>query len=270
MNLNTDELQDLISLFHKFTGIRYTEEKIYLFQNRLSKFITPSRFSNYREFIDALKRDKNGHLREEFINQLTTNFTYFFREPKHFRFLQHVYIHKFHKEREIRLWSAAASGGHEAYSMAISLEPLSKKKGKPFRIIGTDIALDKIDHAREGLYKKTEIENYLHKRAIDEYFTPEGENLRVKNSIKNRVQFNVLNIMGAYPFKKEFHIIFLRNILIYFKKEEKEQILNKLANYLHPHGYLVISLSESLTGLKVPFKHVKHSIYVHTKHLHDL
>lgn len=270
MTITPDELQTLISLFHRFTGIRYTEEKIYLFQNRLSGFISPTRFSSYREFIKALQSDKNRQLREEFINQLTTNFTYFFREPKHFRFLQHIYIHKFHKEREIRLWSAAASGGHEAYSMAISLESLSRKSGKPYRIIGTDIAQDKIKHAKEGLYKRAEVENFLHIRAIDEYFTQEGDNLRVKNSIKNKVQFDVLNIMGAYPFKKEFHIIFLRNILIYFKKEEKEQILNKIATYLHPHGYLVISLSESLTGLKVPFKHVKHSIYVHTKHLHEL
>lgn len=259
-HLKPSELSQLIEIFRKLTGIRYSREKLYLFENRLAKYVGDNRqYPTYSEFIIAL--EQNRELRNSLINSLTTNYTYFFREDKHFRFLRYILQHKFQDEMELRLWSAAASGGHEAYSMAISLLGRHSDPRKSFKILATDIASEKIASAKLGLYNNEDIEGHITEESIKKFFLKTSTGYQVKDFVKNHINFSILNIMGPYPFKKEFHVIFLRNILIYFKPEEKELILNKISNYLHPQGYLVISLSESLTGLNTPFKHVTSGIH---------
>ncbi len=265
------QLKQLIDIFKELTGIQYKEEKIYLFENRLNKYVSgDSIYKDYASFIKALKDNKNTKLRADYINELTTNFTYFFREPIHFRFIQHIFRSKFQKEKDIRIWSAAASGGQEAYSIAIALKAIQSEVNKTFRIIGTDIAANKITGAKIGLYSTDEIDEYMEPNSIIKYFDESSNGYSIKQIIKQHVQFAELNIMGIFPFSKNFHIIFLRNILIYFDNNEKEIMLNKIANYLDPEGYLIISMSESLAGLNVPFKHVANSIYIHTKQKHVL
>lgn len=264
-HISDTELSDLINLFKELTGITYTKEKIYLFENRLSKYINETTgYLTYSDFITALRDKKNELLREHFIDDITTNYTFFFREPKHFRFLEFFFKTKFTEENEIRIWSAAASGGHEAYSMAMVLEPLKNTLNKHYKILGTDIAMEKIVYARAGVYTKDEVESYIYQKSISHYFDEKDNFYVIKPNLKENVKFEQFNLMLNFPFKKLFHIIFLRNVLIYFKNEEKESILCKISNCLHPKGYLVISLSESLTGLKVPFKHISESIYMKT------
>lgn len=259
-HLSSHELNKLIEIFRELTGIRYSKEKLYLFENRLAKYVGENReYPTYSKFIKALEKDRS--LRNQLVNSLTTNYTYFFREDKHFRFLRYILQNKFQDENELRLWSAAASGGHEAYSMAISLLGRHSDPRKTFKILATDIASEKIASAKLGLFKDEDIEGHLAEESIRKFFLKTPTGYQVKEFVKNHITFSVLNIMGSYPFKKEFHIIFLRNILIYFKPEEKEIILNKVSNYLHPEGYLVISLSESLTGLNTPFKHITSGIH---------
>lgn len=265
------QLKRLIDIFKELTGIQYKQEKIYLFENRLNKFVDKgSIYKDYESFIKALNNNQNTKLRADYINELTTNFTYFFREPIHFRFIQHVFMSKFPKEKDIRIWSAAASGGQEAYSVAITLKSMQSNVKKNFKIIGTDIATDKITGAKIGLYARDEIDEYMSPDSIKKYFNESKDGYNIKQIIKEHVHFAELNIMGTFPFSKNFHIIFLRNILLYFNNKEKEIILNKIANYLDPEGYLIISMSESLTGLNIPFKHIKHSIYIHTNGKHVL
>lgn len=260
-HLTKHEFHSLIKLFSKLTGIKYSDEKLYLFESRLSKFVGDYReFHNYHDFIHKLKHNKE--LQNGLINALTTNYTYFFRESKHFRFLQYILKNKFTEEKELRLWSAAASGGHEAYSMAISLLGRHGNPHKEFKILGTDIASDKINFAKKGIYKEEEIRSHIFGESINKFFLIKPDGYEVKQFIKNHVTFATMNIMNPFPFKKNFHIIFLRNILIYFKPHEKELILNKIANYIHPNGYLIISLSESLTGLNIPFKHITSGIHI--------
>lgn len=267
-HLTKHELNSIIKIFANLTGIKYNKKKLYLLENRLSKLVCPNcEFKTYKEFITKLKQDKT--LQNKLINLLTTNFTYFFRESKHFRFLRYILQNKFKDENELRLWSAAASGGHEAYSMAISLLGRHGNPHKNFKILGTDIASEKIDFAKKGIYKEEEISKYLNSETISKFFLYSNGEYKVKEFVKQHVTFSTLNILGAYPFKKEFHVIFLRNILIYFKPEEKEQILIKLSHYLHPQGYLIISLSESLTGLNVPFKHINSGIYMLKHQTHN-
>lgn len=270
-HLSHSQLRELCKIFKELTGIEYNKEKIYLFENRLTKFVGETRdFHSYDELIVALNKRHNRELREQYVNQLTTNYTYFFRESVHFRFLQYIVKNKFEDINSLRVWSAAASGGHEAYSIAMTLDPILTESDRNYSILGTDIARDKIEQAREGVYQSEEIDGHIHKNTVFKNFIKIGNDYKVTDRIKKRVKFAPLNIMGTYPFTKKFHIIFLRNILIYFKSNEKELILNNIANYLDPNGYLIISISESLTGLNIPFKHISHSIYKHAKERHVL
>ncbi|MGL1893561.1 MAG: chemotaxis protein CheR [Spirochaetaceae bacterium] len=267
--LSTVQLKRLTTIFQELTGIKYGVEKIYLFINRLTFFVgINSTFNNYNDLIVALEDKKNTTLRTDYVDLLTTNYTYFFRESVHFKFLQHIFRNKFQDIKELRFWSAAASSGQEAYSMAIALRSASTGTQKKYKILGSDIATNKIEYAKIGRYVPDEVINHVHPNAIKKYFTQTETSFDVKPQIKNDVQFSTLNLMKYLPFSKQFHVIFLRNVLIYFKAEEKEKIINNIADYLHPDGYLIVSLSESLTGLKVPFKHVSNSIYVHTKLKH--
>lgn len=263
-HLEHKEFSELIDIFRDLTGIHYSRQKLYLFENRLSKFVgITGNYSTYTEFIEELKNPDNKQLRDQFVNQLTTNYTYFFREPIHFRFIQYLITEKYKDKGEISIWSAAASGGHEAYSIAIAIDAVIRGM-RTYKILGTDIAADKIELAKNGIYKSEDITGQMHPDTIDKYFLQTDHKYQIKKRIKNNVTFAILNIMDPFPFQKCFNVIFLRNIMIYFKNEEKEIMLNKIADYLEPDGYLIISLSESLTGLNVPFKHIKHGIYKKT------
>lgn len=270
-HLTYAQLRHLCGIFKELTGIEYNKDKIYLFENRLSKLVGVNKeFATYDELIVALGKKHKKQLKEEFINLLTTNYSYFFREAVHFRFLQYIVKNKFSDIPELRVWSAAASGGQEAYSIAMTLNSLYRGRENDFKILGTDIARDKIKTAQQGLYHAEEIEGHIHPSVIKKNFIPTNNDYQIVDRIKSHVKFAPLNIMGVYPFTKQFHIIFLRNVLIYFKAKEKEQIIRNMVNYLHPDGYLIASTSESLSGLDVPLKHISHSIYIHTKKRHIL
>lgn len=261
MRIAVNELQELIVLFKEFSGIQYDHSKIYLFENRLVRFVGESSpHKNYRDLIKALKTPGNPALKEKFVNALTTNYSFFFREPVHFRFLSYIIKKRFYGKMNIRLWSAAASSGQEAYSMAIIMHSFLSSH-QSVKILGTDIARDQLTKARGGSYPVSAVSGHVHDRLILNFFNESPEGYTVQDKIKKMVSFRYLNLLEPYPFKKKFHIIFLRNVLIYFKPLEKTRILNQIARYLHPDGFLILSLSESLTGLKVPFEHVSNSIY---------
>jgi chemotaxis protein methyltransferase CheR len=205
--LTNKDFYALSDIFHDLTGIKYSTDKIYLFENRLSKFVGEwGGFSNYNDFISKLKSDPD--LRNRFINELTTNFTFFFRESIHFYFLKYIVNKKFIKEKEVRIWSAAASGGHEAYSMAISLLGRHNNVSTNFKILATDIATEKIEFAIKGVYKLEEINGYLNKESILKFFNIKNNQYYVKNFLKSHITFKILNLMDPYPFHKKFHIIF--------------------------------------------------------------
>lgn len=260
-DLNEAQFYKLADIFYKLSGIKYGIEKFYLLENRLLRFIGDrGSFDSYNDLIKALEEGIDKKLQTDFVNTLTTNYSYFFREPVHFRFLNFLCQNKFQTEKELRFWSAAASAGQEAYSMAVAAYGAAKMK--QIKILGTDIAADKIEEARNARYPAQQINGYLAPSSVGKFFRlSEDGYYDVKPALKNMVLFNVLNLKGEYPFNRKFHAIFLRNVLIYFKPEEKIEILNKIANVLHPQGYLILSLSESISSLEVPFKHVNNSIY---------
>lgn len=251
------------SLFFEKTGIRLKDYKKYLIINRLAKFVgDDSEYKNFQELYDALTSGESEDLLYKFINAITTNFSYFFREKIHFDFLSHFFKNIYKDAPYIRIWSAACSTGEEAYSAAITaFENLSSDKINRLKILGTDISTRVVNAALKGVYDYAKIESQLGQKVAEDYFDRYDDKLIVKDKVKSLIDFRYLNLMSSYPFTKEFDIVFLRNVLIYFDNKEKEYIINKIYPYVKKDGYLIIGLSESTVGIKHNFKSLKYSIY---------
>ncbi len=264
-NLSDLTFKDLYSMLLKEVGISIKENKKYLLAHKLSKFVGEGKsFKSFEEYYDALVNDKSGILLREFINTLTTNFSYFFREEVHFNFLKEYLLKNIEIQPYIRFWSAGCSTGEEAYSIAIScLQTVPAIDRLNLKILATDISTRVIDFAKMGIYHYTKIRGTLSDRELRTYFTFDRENndFIVKDRVKNLVTFYRMNLLEPFPFKKMFDIVFLRNVLIYFNNSEKELIVNKIYNFIKPNGFLILGLSETLIGIKHFYKSLKSSIY---------
>ena len=245
--------QDLIL---KETGIKLSDTKRTLLQNKIRERMKIKGIRTFREYYQYILR----HPEEKayVINFATTNETYFFREKKHLDYFKKHIVPQFPK---LRIWSAAASVGAEAYTLAMIL----KDMGKQFEIIGTDINHEVIEKAKRGIYPITWAKNipeeYLKKYCLKGKNEYEGW-FMIGNAIKKNVKFKVANLL--YPQKDLgiFDVIFLKNVLIYFDDKTKKRVVENVLHNLRSGGYLFISLTENIDHLKIDrLKKVETSIY---------
>lgn len=254
----------IVTYLYDKTGIALKDYKKYLVLNRLSKYVgTDKMFANFEEFYNKLVADKSGEIFTIFTNSLTTNYSFFFREPESFIFLKNFLSNRADSQSYIRLWSAASSTGEEGYSMAITaINAINDINRIDFKILATDISNKVLSAAESGVYKSDKIEGHIPRLDYQKFFIKNGENVTVKDEVKKLIAFRYLNLLDNYPFKRKFDVIFLRNVLIYFDEIKKEKIVNQMAEYIKDDGVLILGLSESLVGIKTPFKQMKNSIYV--------
>ncbi len=272
-NLPVSEAMDVSDhLFHEFSdiffkrsGIRLPLERKYLIVHRLSKLMgTQGGPVDFEDLCRILKNGSNPQLIHRFVDSLTTNYSYFFRDPVHFRFLKYYFLHRMGDRPRVRLWSAACSSGEEPYTMAMTArEALPDLDQRDFKILATDISQSMVERAVTGIYRRDVIERDIGGERIRKFFfeTANPEFLEIRPELANCIDFRVFNLLDVYPFKGLFDIVFLRNVLIYFDVEKKTKILGKIAEYLVPGGYLLIGLTESLVGTTHPFKQIDHNIY---------
>jgi chemotaxis protein methyltransferase CheR len=250
-------------LFHK-TGILLKDYKKYLVVNRLSRIVGPGlAYPNFDELYAALREDPDGELMADFVNALTTNYSYFFRDPAHFRFLEGYLREKAGKQEYLRFWSAASSTGEEAFSIAITLRAHGSLLPEDCKILATDISTRVLRHAERGLYPASALQARVDPDLLSRFFDfrPERSAYEVKPEIRRMVSFRYLNLLSEYPFKKKMDMIFMRNVLIYFGKEEKREAVLRACEHLKPGGFLLVGLSESLVGMELPLKMRKNSVY---------
>lgn len=258
------------ALFYKFidffyirTGIKLKEYKKYLIINRLSKFIgSDKKYLTFEDFYNALVSTDDTDFINSFVNAITTNFSFFFRENIHFDFIRYFFSKLDFKTNHTRIWSAACSTGEEAYSAAISaLQVVNNLSEYDFKILGTDISTNALSGAEKGSYNIDRLDGKIDEKLLKTYFDKKDNCYVVKDFVKELIDFRYLNLMKAYPFTREFDIAFLRNVLIYFDLNEKEYIINHIYPYIKKGGYLILGLSETLLGIKHNFKTLKYSIY---------
>jgi len=267
MKLTQEEFSYVKKLAYTQFGIHLADTKKSLIESLISNIINAKGYTSFMQYFKNIERDKSGVEMNEFINRLTTNHTYFFREEKHFDFLkEHLLPTLFKKEsrtRDLRIWSAGCSSGEEAFTLAMIIDEMlgEEKKLWDTTILATDISHRVLEKANNGLYPKEELEKVA-SRYTQKYFIQKGGHYEVTPYLRKQVVFRKFNLTHTFNFKKPFHIIFCRNVLIYFDKASKESVLKKFYHSLEPGGYLFIGHSETMETSNIGFKFVRPSIYV--------
>ena len=271
LTISDAEFRQLREFIHAHTGIALSEHKKALVCSRLSKRLRHHGLPRYSDYYVLLvENDPEGMELMAMINAITTNKTDFFREPHHFRFLAEqvfpAYKQNPHRERPLRMWSAAASTGEEAYSLAMTArEAMPSFNEQDIRLLATDIDTDVLSRAASGIYTHTQA-SQIPEALLRRYFlkgqgTHEGE-VMAKPLLKSLVHFHWLNLLeDPWPMQEKFDVIFCRNVLIYFDKPTQQKLFQRLAGVLRKDGYLMLGHSEAMHGWDNIFKPVGYSIY---------
>jgi chemotaxis protein methyltransferase CheR len=268
----SDQLFERFSrLVYQECGINLHNGKRELLQARLNKRLRATGMTSYRQYYDYVTSPNNSGEIIHFLDSISTNLTYFFREPRHFEFLERTALPELisskvsKNEMRVRIWSAGCSTGEEPYSLAMSVLSHLHDSGKwDFRILATDISTRVLEVGAKGIYTKDKIGKVpqaLQKTYFQRQRTQDGEYFEVIPMLRRIVTFRRLNLKENYPFSGPFDFIFCRNVMIYFDKETQQQLIRKMANYLALGGYFMVGHSESLTGLDHPLTYVQPSTY---------
>ena len=260
ITLSSSDYVAFKSLVFKEIGIELGDSKQSLVQTRLLKRVMHHKLDSYGAYLELVKKDSVE--KNEMMNLITTNETYFFREQAHFDFLSKE-LKSYEKSEKYRIWSAAASAGAEAYSIAMLCDSFLPKA--KWEIIGTDINSDVIKKARMGLYPEKWVDkipvNLRKKYCLKGKGRHEGQFL-VDRSLSKNMHFSVNNLMLVNREVGAFNMIFLRNVLIYFDEATKKKVVENVMNNLKVGGYLIISLTESLHNIEIKnLKQLNSSIY---------
>ncbi|MCL2350767.1 MAG: protein-glutamate O-methyltransferase CheR [Defluviitaleaceae bacterium] len=243
------------------------DEKRTLVYSRLRPLLREKGFTQFSDFIQYVKTDKTGEAAVILTNRLTTNHTFFMREAEHFDFLKDIvfpWIEKDHgREKDLRLWCAASSSGEEPYTLQmLAQDYFESRQGWDTEILATDISEKVLTQASLGIYSNESLQ-VMPEAWLKNYFRKyDSCNMAVKDNIKKFMTFRKFNLMEEkMPFKRPFHAIFCRNVMIYFDNQTREAIVNRLYKVLEKGGYLFIGHSESLSNIDSKFEYVRPAVY---------
>ena len=252
-------------------GINLHEGKQQLVKARLGKILRQRDFRSFRQYYDHVINDKSGHELILLLDSISTNLTYFFREPEHFEFLRKKALPEIMKRKStprdncLRFWSAGCSSGEEPYSIAMTIsEALDNREKWQFKIQATDLSTRVLKTAISGIYEKMKVEKIPYE--LRKRYFQKGDNkwkgyFRVKKDVKKKISFQRLNFMEEFHFGEPFDVIFCRNVMIYFDTPTKQDLVDNLYRNLSHGGYLFIGHAESLSGLKHHLKYIQPSVF---------
>lgn len=252
--LSDTVFESLRDIMYKVSGVFLKESKKNLLVARLYRRILELQITDFSEYLQLIKADS-----EElnfFINAVTTNETFFFREKEHLSFVSD-YL-KQNNQGKCNIWSAACSTGEEPYSILIYL-----KKNNPcvfVRILATDINSTVLTKAKKAVFNDYRL-RAVPQKDISSYFDTADEEKQfiLKKEFRTGVEFRRHNLLESI--EQKFEIIFLRNVLIYFDRESKQKVLDNISRALDSGGILILGKSESLIDIGHEFVPVMHSIY---------
>jgi chemotaxis protein methyltransferase CheR len=252
--LSDETFDKFRALIYEKTGIHMREGKQILVSNRLRKRVVHLGLGSYEEYLALLT---SGHGAEKemvnFIDAVSTNETYFFREDNHFTALSRTILPElFRAGGKIRIWSAGCSTGEEVYTLRIVADEAARVAGldvSTVQIVGTDISTTVIARAREGIYRDRAL-RLVPPQLLSRYFQPLGDgSYQVSAEARARVEFKVHNLFVDPSPGDRISVIFCRNVMIYFDKPTQAKLVDGVfARAIHPDGYLFIGHSESLSG----------------------
>lgn len=261
----------LTGLVYEHSRIRLGPDKQTLVANRLRKRLLVLGLDSYEEYCVLLQSPHGGEELEELVDLISTNHTRFYREPEHFSFLARrvlpALVPQLRAARApLRLWSAAASSGEEPYTLAITVaECLQAHPGLEWQILATDISRRMLARAEQGVYPMEAVKPVppdLLKRYFQKGVGSRAGVCRVKPELRQHLQFARVNLFQAtYPVPGRLHVIFCRNVMIYFDPPSRALAVQRLTQQLAPGGYLVVGHSESLLGIRHGLHSVQQGVY---------
>jgi chemotaxis protein methyltransferase CheR len=266
---NFDKLARFI---YDYSGIKMPPTKLTMLEGRLRRRLRATRHSSFDDYCDFLFND--GGLDQEtvyLIDVVTTNKTDFFREAKHFEYMQTVALPALADSgvRTVRTWSSACSTGAEPYTMAMVLaEFVESRSDLSYSVLATDLSTDVLQTARRGIYAEdlvAPVPRDLQKKYVMVAKQQGRRDVRISPKLRSRVGFARMNLMDEkYPVGDMMHLIFCRNVLIYFDKQTQAGVLTRLCDCLAKGGYMFIGHSESITGFDLPLKQVSNTVFQRT------
>ena len=269
VQISDAQYKKLAQLVYRLCGINLGDSKKELLKARLQKRLRTIRCPSVSDYIHRLENDPDGAELIGFLDCMTTNKTDFFREPQHFEFLTEQVLSKLSAFKDgglpLRVWSAASSSGEEPYTLAmVLLENRAAWERKGVNLLASDLSTKVLDQARRGVYAGDRVEG-IPRQLLTRYFQ-RGRNrwqgyVRVRKELRDMVSYSRINLMEPFHFDKPFHVIFCRNVMIYFDRPTQEHLVDKFHDVLLPGGYLMVGHSESLTGIKHRLKFVRPAVY---------
>lgn len=260
--LSDKEFEQFRQFIYEFAGISLSASKKLLVGGRLAKRLQLHGLNSYGDYYRLLHAGAHPGEMQIAVDLLTTNETYFFREPKHFEFMRGQILANYRPGRPFRVWSAACSSGQEPYSIAMMLA--ERLGDNAWEIVASDLSTRVLERARGGLYAIEQAEkipqSYLKAFCLKGTGTQTGS-LLMDKQLRSRINFMQVNLNATLPNLGEFDLIFLRNVMIYFDTKTKQQVVERIAQRLRPGGHLFIGHSESLSGVFDSLKQVSPAIY---------
>lgn len=248
-------------------GIDMSGKKI-IMNGRLENYVWGNGYQSFNDFMNALEADPTGNLEKSLVNLLTTNHTYFMRESEHFDYMKSTVI-PWIKSREVathdmRIWCGASSSGEEPYAIAMLLKDALGFEADRWdsKILATDISENALSKAISGVYELEQI-SVLPDTWRRRYFRQVAgtDTYQVTQELKDEVIFRKFNLMNKFPFKKPMHVIFMRNVMIYFDEPTKRELIKKIYDALVPGGYLFVGRTETIDREGTLFEMIQPSIF---------
>ncbi len=246
-------------LVTKNSGIEIKPEKTYLLESRLKELAKARGLRGVDDLYQEASRKLTPRLKDEIIDAMTTNETYFFRDQHPFDALRKVIIPELkelrQKEKTLKFWSAASSTGQEAYSLAMLIhEYFPELLSWRIQIIGTDISQEAVRKAQLGRYSQIEVNRGLPVTFLVKYFKQNGAQWIINEKLRRMVTFKKMNLLDPLPPGfGPFDVVLCRYVLIYFSAEVKKKVLEKIAKVMKPKGYLLLGATETPVGLPQGF-----------------
>ena len=270
IKISDEEFELFRRFIYKNFGINLTEAKRALLMNRLQKILKRKGLHSFKEYYEAVQKDNSLAELSELIDAVSTNHTFFFREKAHFDFLTNIALPELvpsivsKGQKDLRVWCAAASTGEEPYVIAMLIMDYlgADYKNWSAGLLASDISNEALSTAVNGIYGSERVSQVPPKFRSAFFEQIEPDRYQIKEHLRKEVLFRRFNLMNEqFPFKKPFHVIFCRNVMIYFDQKTREGLVRRLYNSTAPGGYLFIGNAETLGRTGQQYKYIAPSVY---------
>lgn len=265
LKLTDNDFERLVAYMKKTYGINLDKKRV-LIEGRLSNMISTRGFKSFKEYIDFAFADKSGNETMQLVNKLTTNHTFFMREPEHFQYLKKTILPYLEKQnaatRTLELWCAASSTGQEPYTIVMTIDDYFGANAARWKVnlLATDLDTDVLAKAKAGVYTIDMMKD-VPKDWLAKYFTKvDATTYKVIDRLRNQITFKQFNLMNNITERKQYDLISCRNVMIYFEQDTKNALVERFYDVTKEGGYLFTGHAESV-GRDTRYTYVQPAVY---------